>query len=150
MPSTPCDLSAFPDGTPLAEIAAALGATIGDVRRGIPRGRVRATAPRHLDPALEVEVVRRYLAMQGMDKIAAELPVGGQTVHAALVRSGVARRRPGFPRRVHVDDVVAFYEQGLTRAQIAAEFGCSEVTVRTRLHEAGTLLTKSRRRRRDH
>jgi hypothetical protein len=33
--------------------------------------------------------------------------------------------------------VVDPYEQGLTRAQIAAEFGCSEVTVRMRLHEAG-------------
>jgi hypothetical protein len=87
-------------------------------------------------------VVRRYVAGEGINSIAADLHLGGVTVHGDLVRRGVERRRPATPRRVQVDVAVALYQQGLTRVQIAAELRCTGVTARRRLHEARTHLVR--------
>jgi uncharacterized protein (DUF433 family) len=128
MPSQPPNLSAFADGTPLAEIAAAYGVTLRDVRRGIRRGRVQASPPRPTrGPDLDAEIVRRYLAMEGINKIVAASHIGAETVHDVLDRHGVERRPHRVPRRVQVAAVAALYEQGLNRAEIAAELGCTEV-----------------------
>jgi hypothetical protein len=56
-------------------------------------------------------VVGRYEGMGGINKIAGALQIGAPTVLAILVRHGVERRRPGTPRRVHLDDVVALYKE---------------------------------------
>jgi DNA-binding CsgD family transcriptional regulator len=148
MPSTPPDFSAFPDGTPLAEIAAAMGVTIRDVRRGILGRRARASSPRRRrrpDPALEEEIVRRYLSGEPLREVAAAVHRSPPTVLAVLERHGVERRSRAYrrvkpagpPRRIDGAAVVELYRNGMTQRQVAAKLGCGATVVGKRLHEAG-------------
>ncbi len=156
MSAGPPDLSAVPDGTPLSEIAAVLGITIREVRKGLaglgrePTERRASSAPRkqrRRDSAVDAEIVRRYEGFETIQEIARALHLSTMTVMSALDRYGIERRSRGFrrvqpnharpQRRIDGDAVVAFHRKGLTHRQIADELGCGVTTVRERLHEAG-------------
>jgi len=155
MPADPPDLSSFPDGTALSQIAAALGITVREVRQRLvdPRRepvqrRVSAGPRRRLsDPARDAEIVGLYRALEPIQEIARSMHLSTMTVMSVLDRSGIERRSRGFrrakqqhpgpPKRVDGEAIVALHRKGLIHKRIADELGCGVTTVRERLHEAG-------------
>jgi DNA invertase Pin-like site-specific DNA recombinase len=142
------DVWAFPDGTPLADIAA-LGTTVLDARRLFTdpkpiagKRRARPTAER------DAEIVSRYRSIETVKEIATAIRVSTTTVLNVLERCGIERRsrgfrrtRPGKPpgplRRIDTEAVVTLYREGLSQREVAAELDCSASTVGERLREAG-------------
>jgi DNA invertase Pin-like site-specific DNA recombinase len=143
------DVWAFPDCTSLADIAAALGVTLREVRlsftepiRSDGNSRGRPTAER------DAEIVSRYRSIETVKEIATAIRVSTTTVLNVLERCGIERRsrgfrrtRPGKPpgplRRIDTEVVVTLYREGLSQRQVAAQLDCSTSTVGERLREAG-------------
>src|SRR5581483_5823160 len=148
MAAEPTDLSAFPNGTPVGEIAAHLGVPVRAVRalvrRRPSRNTLDGTRTRgrpDVDPA---EVAALYAEGRSIREVAERLGCGKSTVERRLRRSGVALRGRTDP--VVDAEIVRRYEAGERLGQIAAAVGRSPDGVHDVLCRLGVERRRKRRR----
>lgn len=100
-----------------------------------------------MEPRLAGILVEEYLAGATMREVATRHQVSTKAVQRAMQQLGVATRTPqertGAPART--EQWVASYAQGVTTAEIAAQAGVSEQTVRQRLRRHGVVLPRPAR-----
>ncbi|HZQ58614.1 MAG TPA: hypothetical protein VFA84_11280 [Acidimicrobiales bacterium] len=91
------DLSAFPDGTPVTEIAATLGVTVREVRWSLgaplPRALSRRARGGDTPKAVADAIVAAYLAGDRIADIAAATGRSPSTVVRCVQAAGVPKRR---------------------------------------------------------
>jgi transposase-like protein len=91
-----------------------------------------------LGPEQVDEVVAQYIDGESIDGLAREYGINRTTVISHLERNGVERRRN--PRKMTdamVRDAAERYENGLSLAAVAAEFGVCDRTLRREFENAG-------------
>jgi transposase len=99
-----------------------------------------------LDPTTEAALVDAYRAgRETVDQMSARFGLSQNRVYRTLHEHGLVGTRPRPPKRFfpeHRQEMVTLYGQGLSRAEVARRFDCSEQTVRNILLKAGAKIRR--------
>ncbi|GAB3149695.1 hypothetical protein GCM10027258_46580 [Amycolatopsis stemonae] len=93
-----------------------------------------------IDPAVVIDLVKRYSDGETIESLAAELPLSYRKVRTTLIDAGVALRPPKIRLPATPPGLVNAYEHGQTIRQVAATYGMSYNQTRNILLAEGVQL----------
>lgn len=140
-------------GETIDQLAAAFGLSATPIRKAITAAgvaiRTTRAYPRVLDDEQAARAVDMYARGSTLDEIAAAFGCSRRALDWVLDQAGVLRRPRGqrgpSPDGVDVDEIVARYRAGASKAQLARELSLSVKTIHRWLLAAGVQIDSRRR-----